>query len=377
MPIHTAVKRISPLAQFLKTESALGTPIKPGDLLEATLIAKERRATYFDLGRFGTGIVFGTELGNARAILKGLAVGGTISAKVLETENEDGYTELSLTEAGRQKAWEDAKDLKERGEAITVKIIGANWGGLTTQLLGLPAFIPVSQLAHEHYPRIEDGNKAKIAEELKKFVGHELSVAVLDVKPRANKLILSEKEAGEGNVKELLGKYATGQIIDGIISGVADFGAFIRFADNPEIEGLIHISELDHRLIENPKEIVKIGDAVKAKITEIKGGRVSLSLKALKTDPWLSAEERYRAGDVVRGTITRFNPFGAFVALEGDLQGLIHVSSFGSVDEMKLRLAVGASYSFRIELVKGSEKRIILKLATEAPAASAPVLPRV
>lgn len=371
MAINTIKKPLSPLVQFLKSEPAWGSALKAGDLIEGALIEKGKRVAYFDLGRFGTGIVYGTEFMNAQAIIKALSPGGAISIKVVEPENEEGYVELSLAEAGKQKAWEEVKDLKERGEVVVVKVTGANRGGLTVRVGDLAGFLPVSQLTNEHYPKIDDGDKTRIAEELKRFVGQELKAKIIDVKPRSNKLIVSEKEMNEANVKELLNRYEVGQVIDGIISGVADFGAFIRFADNPEIEGLIHISELDHRLIENPKEIVKIGDAVKVKICEIKGARVSLSLKALKPDPWQKAEELYRAGQEVAGTVTRFNPFGAFVSLAGDLQGLIHVSEFGSVEEMKRQLAVGGAYAFHIELVRAEEKRIILKMKKAQGAAPA------
>ena len=373
MAVNAAKKPMSPLVQFLKTEPAWGSALKNGDLIEGALIEKGKRVAYFDLGRFGTGIVYGTEFMNAQAIIKPLSAGAAISVKVVEPENEEGYVELSLAEAGKQKAWEEVKDLKERGEVVVVKVTGANRGGLTVRVGSLAGFLPVSQLTNEHYPKIDDGDKTRIAEELKRFVGQELKAKIIDVKPRSNKLIVSEKEMNEANVKELLSRYQVGQVIDGIISGVADFGAFIRFADNPEIEGLIHISELDHRLIENPKEIVKIGDAVKVKINEIKGARVSLSLKALKPDPWLKAEELYRAGEEIVGTVTRFNPFGAFVSLAGDLQGLIHVSEFGSVEEMKRQLAVGDTYPFRIELVRAEEKRIILKM--KRASGSAPAAP--
>ena len=147
-----------------------------------------------------------------------------------------------------------------------------------------------------------------------------------------------------------------GDVVNGVISGVADFGAFFQFADNPKIEGLIHISELDHRLIENPKEIVKVGDAVQAKIVEIKEGRVSLSLKALKPNPWDTIESQFKAGDEITGTINRFNPFGAFVGITPDIQGLIHVSEFGSVEKMRETIEVGKQYQFKIELMKPSEK---------------------
>lgn len=351
----------SPLVQLLKSSSGLNI-LRAGDLVDGVLIQKAFKAAYFDLGSFGTGVVYGVEFLNANQMIKDLKIGGKISAKVNDPENEDGYVELSLTEAGIQKNWETVKELKEKGEIIQVKIIGANSGGLLTEVNNLKAFIPVSQLSTDHYPRVDDGDKTKILEELKKLIGQELKVKVMDLKPRASKLILSEREIVQENTKELLNQYKAGDLVDGIISGVADFGAFMKFANNPQIEGLIHISELDHRLIENPKEIAKIGDAVKAKILEIKDGRVSLSLKALKPDPWAKTEEKYKAGEIVSGTVARFNPFGAFIALDQDIQGLIHVSEFGSVEEMKKQIEVGRSYQFKIESVKAAEKRIILKM---------------
>lgn len=349
-------------AHFVKNQVNALPVLRAGDLVSGTLIKKGPKVAYFDLGPFGTGAVFGLEYLNADTVIKNLNIGDAVTAKVLDPENEDGYAELSLAEAGKQKAWQAIKDLKDRGEVLAVKIGGANWGGLTAEVEGFKAFVPVSQLVAGHYPRVDDGNRDKIAEELKKLIGQELRVKIIDFKPRAGKLILSEKEGNEENMKELLAKYSVGQVVEGIVSGVADFGAFVKFTDNPAIEGLVHISELDHRLIENPKEIVKVSDVVQAKIIEIKEGRVSLSLKALKPDPWATVAERYHVGDEVPGVIARFNPFGAFIALDPDIQGLIHVSEFGSVEEMKRQLVLRETYTFRIELMKPEEKRIILKL---------------
>ncbi|PIR88934.1 MAG: 30S ribosomal protein S1 [Candidatus Harrisonbacteria bacterium CG10_big_fil_rev_8_21_14_0_10_40_38] len=347
--------------QLLKLTSGLSI-LKPSDLVEGILIESTAKSAYFDLGAFGTGIVYGAEFSNASRVIKGLKTGDKISAKVVDVENENGYVELSLTEAGAQKVWDSVKEFMEQGEIITVKITGANSGGLLAEVNNMRAFLPVSQLTTDHYPRVDDGDKGRILEELRKLVGSDLKVKIIDIKPRANKIILSERETVQENVKELLAKYKVDDIVDGIISGVADFGAFMRFADNPQIEGLIHISELDHRLIENPKDVVKIGDAVKAKIIEIKDNRVSLSLKALKPDPWEKVEDEYKPGDEVKGSVTRFNPFGAFILLDEDIQGLIHVSEFGSVEDMKKALEEGKMYTFKVELVKASEKRIILKL---------------
>jgi small subunit ribosomal protein S1 len=188
-----------------------------------------------------------------------------------------------------------------------------------------------------------------------------MNVKIIDINPRSNKIIVSEREVLATNVKELLSKYTVGEVVDGLVSGIADFGVFVRFVDNPEIEGMIHISELDHRIVDNPKEIVKVDDQIKVKIVDIKDGRVYLSLKALAPDPWEKIGEKYKAGAEVSGLVYKFNPFGAVVNLEGGLQGVIHVSEFGGQEEMKAALQLGQTYKFLIDSVKPDEKRITLK----------------
>jgi len=189
-----------------------------------------------------------------------------------------------------------------------------------------------------------------------------LNVKIIDVNQRTNKIIVSEREVLSTNVKELLGAYTIGQDVTCIVSGVADFGVFVRFTDNPQIEGMIHISELDYKLIDNPKELVKVNDELKARIIDIKEGRVFLSLKALKTDPWLTIGDRFKTGETVQGRVYKFNPFGAVVALDDNFQGLVHISEFGGQEEMKKAISVGESYPFVIDAVKPDEKRIVLKV---------------
>lgn len=354
--IHASIVRL------IKNDPSLLSTLKAGDIAEGKFLDKKSKSAYFDLGKHGTGIVFGVEFSNASEIVKGLKVGDVIHAKVVDPENEDGLVELSLSAASKQKTWNEVKTLMESGEILTVKVVGSNAGGLLVDVKDMRAFLPVSQLASNHYPQVDDGDRSKISEALKKLVGEELKVKVIDVNPRANKLIISEREVTSTNVKELLDKYKVGDVVDGIVSGVADFGAFVRFADNPDLEGLIHISELGHKLIENPKEIVRVNDSIKAKILEIKEGRVSLSLKALQADPWLKVDEKFKAETDVVGTVTKFNPFGAFIALDSDIQGLIHISEFGGIEEMQKQLQLGKQYNFHIASVKPAEKRIILKL---------------
>jgi ribosomal protein S1 len=331
-------------------------------LTDAKLLKKESHRVYFDLGRFGTGVIYGTELLNAKSIIKDLNEGDTVSAKIINTESDEGLVELSLAGAHQQKNWQEIKDLREKNEPISIKVIGANSGGLVADIMNVKAFLPVSQLASNHYPRVADADKGKILEELKKLVNEELQVKIIDSNPRLGKLIISEKEVAEGNIKELISKYKVGDVIDGIVSGIADFGVFVRFADNPAIEGLIHISELDHRVIDHPKEILKIDEMIKAKIVDIKDSQISLSFKDLKENPWDAAAEKFKEGETVSGTVYKFNPFGAYINLAHGLQGLIHVSEFGGPEEMKKQLTLGSEHQFAIEAVKPEEKRILLKL---------------
>ena len=355
--------KLSAIAQALKNELSSTDWPKEGTVVEVTLIKRLPRKAYFDMGRFGTGIVYGAEVSNAKEALRAMKPGDKLHAKIVALDGEEGHIELSLSEAGKQKLWQQAKELAEAGEVVKAKIIAANAGGLMAAIEGeLKAFLPVSQLSLEHYPKVPDGDRTKIADELKKFVGQELSVKIIDVNPRSNKIIVSEREVLSANVKELLGAYTVGQVVDCMVSGVADFGVFVRFADNPQIEGMIHISELDYKLIDNPKELVKINDQLKAKIIDIKEGRVFLSLKALKEDPWASIGDRFTVGKAVQGRVYKFNPFGAVVALEGDFQGMVHISEFGGQEEMKKALVVGQSYPFIIDSVKSEEKRITLKV---------------
>ena len=336
--------------------------LRDGEIVEAELMKKTPRGVFFDLGKFGTGIVYGTELSNARDVVKKLNIGDKISARVETTDGEGGYVELSLAEAGKQKLWHQVQELQESGEVVKVKITGSNQSGLLADLVGLKAFLPLSQLSPEHYPKAAEGDQQKSIDALRDFIGQEMGVKVIAVNPRSNKLIVSERELLSANVKELLTAYKVGQDVDGIVSGIADFGIFVRFVDNPQIEGLVHISELEHRIIDNPKEVVAIDQPVKVKIIDIKEGRVFLSMKALKADPWQTVAEKYKAGQEVSGAVYKFNPFGAVIELEGGIQGLIHISEFGGTDEMKKALVPKETNKFVIDSVKPEEKRIILKL---------------
>lgn len=340
--------------------------LKVGDLVTGAVLEGGANKIVVDLGKHGTGIIYRGEIQNARELVKNLKIGDPVHAKVVETDNSEGVVELSLTEAGRQKAWAGIKEIQDKDEVIKFVPKSFNKGGLIGELHGIQAFLPISQLGTANYPKVSTDDRTQIAAALEKLVGKEIEAKIIDVNPRTNKLIVSERAATEISLKELAKNYSVGQIIEGVVSGVADFGAFVKFTDNPEVEGLIHVSELDYKVVDNPKEIINVDDVVKAKIIDIKDGKISLSLKALKEDPWQSLAIKYKAGAVVKGSAYAYHPFGAIINLDKEIQGQIHVSEFGGVEEMKKEIVLGKEYKFTIESVNLEEKRINLKFKPAA-----------
>ena len=341
-------------------------PAQIGKIVEGKIIGKARSAVFLDLGPMGTGIIYGREFQQAKEEIKNLKIGDSFFAKIIDLENEEGYIELSLSQASDELTWERLREQKDKGEILKIKIESCNKGGLVAEVFGIPAFLPVSQLMAENYPRVEKGEAAKIVQELQKFVDREMEVKIFDLDPRQGKLILSEKAKEDGKIREILKDFKVGDLVDAEITGVTDFGVFVKFSkkkNDPDfIEGLIHISELDWQLIENPADVVKVGQVVKTKIISISDNKVSLSLKALKEDPWKGIEEKYNKGDVVKGKVTKFNPYGAFVQITPQIQGLCHISEFGTKLKMEEVLKIDQTYKFQILSIDPQEHRMILKL---------------
>jgi len=329
---------------------------RPGELIDGKILAIENLSMYLDIGPKKTGIIYGAEYQNAKNILKNIKIGDTISVKVVSPENEDGFVELSLREAAKELAWQTVRDKKEKNEEFEVKIAKVNKGGLMTEVSGIPAFLPTSQLSPENYPRVPEGDKSKILRKLQSFIGQEIKVKVLDFDEKTGQVILTEESKGSEQVQNAVSSVKVGDTVEGKISGIVNFGAFLKFKieDGSEIEGLVHISELDWQLIDNPSQVVEVGQDVKAQVIEITQGRVSLSIKNLKKDPWQNLD--YKTNDVVKGLVTRFNPFGAFIQIidekikdeDAKIQGLIHVSEFGSEEKMKEVLELDKTYDFQI-----------------------------
>ncbi len=349
------------MEQLLSSDEATAIP-KAGDIVEGVVTNIGKREVRLDIPGFTTGIVRGRELTDESGEYSDLKVGDQVAATVLELENERGELELSFRHAGHQKAWSGLEDLKKSAEIVKVRVVDANKGGLMIKLGQVAGFLPVSQLAVEHYPRVEGGDKSKILELLKQFVGEDLEAKVITVQEADEKLIVSERAAWEEKQKDKLDLFKVGDVIEGKISGVVDFGCFVEFGTG--LEGLVHISELAWQRIDNPRDVVKVGDKVKAKIINIDGSKISLSFRRLIDDPWKNVDERYHLDDVVEGKVLKVNPFGVFVELDEEIHGLAHVSELSDKpvkDPLEI-VKVGETRPWRIISMDPKEHRLGLSL---------------
>lgn len=333
-------------------------PPKPGDIVEGPVLALDRARLYIDLPPFGTGVIYGREYMNAREVIKRTNIGDIVAAKVVATDTKDGYIELSLKEARQAIVWAEAEEALKNKTPFELLVKEANKGGLMLEWQGLSGFLPASQLKAEHYPRVTDGDKDKILDELRKLVGTKLPVTIISATPKEGKLIFSEKGADDKEKKELIATYQVGDVVMGEVTGMVDFGAFIKLEEG--LEGLVHISEIDWGLVDDPRHFFKVGDKVKVKIIDIKDGKVSLSVKQLKENPWQIVAGKYNKGDKVEGVVIKFNKHGALASIEEGIAGLVHISEFGSEEKLRQHLELGHRYPFTISVFDPKEMRMAL-----------------
>lgn len=342
---------------------------KPGNVIEGRVSAIGRARVYVDLPPFGTGIIYGREFMNARDILRKVAVGDTIAAKVIESENSDGYIELSLKEARQALIWADAEEAVSRGSVLSLPVKEANKGGLILDWQGIHGFLPASQLSAEHYPRVEDGDKDRILTALEELVGTSLQVVMITADPKEHKIIFSEKSPQEKEEKEeKVGKYEVGDVLTGEVTGAVDFGIFVKIESG--LEGLVHISELDWGLVEDTRNLYKVGDKVKVKVIEVKDDKISLSIKQLHNNPWEEATNKYKKGQEVNAVVIKYNKHGALASIEEGVAGLVHISEFETEEEMKSALSLGGVYKFTITLFEPEEQRMTLSYKNEESAST-------
>ena len=327
-------------------------------LVEGPVISIQKSSVFIDLAPFGTGIIYGREFINAREIIRKINIGDTVKAKVVDTDSENGYIELSLKEARQALIWNEAEKAIKAKTPIELVVKEANKGGLILDWQGISGFLPASQLKSEHYPRVEDSDKDKILKALKLLIGQRINVVMISALPKEGKLIFSEKDNNPEERREIIGKYNLDDELECEVAGIVDFGVFLKLEDG--LEGLVHISEIDWGLVEDPRAMFNVGDKVKAKVIEIKDGKISLSIKALKENPWKEFENTLKKGDIVSGVVIKFNKHGALVSIKQGVAGLVHNSSFGTEEKLRSTLELGKNYNFQVTLFEPKDQRMTL-----------------
>lgn len=357
--VETEIKekqeKLGKMQQFFHDTKTLPSE---GDLIEGQVITLEPSAVYVDLVPYGTGIIYGREYIVARDIIKNVNVGDTVTATVVDIENDEGYVELSLKEARQAIVWAEAESAIAKKKVFDVPVKDANKGGLIMEWQGIQGFIPASQLKAEHYPRVEGGDKERILGELQKLIGKTLEVSIITADPKEGKLIFSEKGPEQKEQEEIVSTYNVGDTVSGKITGVVDFGVFIEIEEG--LEGLAHISELDWGLVEDPRKMFTVGEEIQARVIEIKDGQISLSVKALKENPWTVASDKYKQEQEVEAVIIKYNKHGALASVEEGVAGLVHISEFNSPEELRETLELGKTYPFKINLFDPKSQRMTL-----------------
>jgi len=338
-------------------EGSLNRP-EEDTIIEGVVVSIQKSSVYVDLPPFGTGIIYGREFINAKDLIKKINLGDSIKAKIIEIENEEGYVELSLKEAKQALAWSEAEQAMKEKTILELEVKDANKGGLILEWQGIQGFLPASQLKAEHYPRVLDSDKDKILQELKKLTGERLGVMIISIVPKEGKLIFSEKENNAEEKEAILSNYAIGDEIECMVAGIVDFGVFLKLEEG--LEGLVHISELDWGLVEDPRALFKVGDNIKARVIEIKDGKISLSIKALKENPWKEFESKLKRGDIIKGVVIKYNKHGALISIKEGVAGLVHNSTFLSESKLRETLELGKNYDFQITTFEPKDQKMTL-----------------
>jgi len=338
---------------------------KSGEIREGTIASVNQSQVLVSIGAKSEGIISGRELEVIDdEVRESFEVGQEIPVFVVSPEDSNGNVVLSYKRAQEQMAWTTVEEQMEDNEIIESKIIGYNKGGLIVDVQGLRGFVPASQIsALRRSQAIGDTPEQRWA----KMINEPISVRVIEVDKSRRRLICSERAASSESrqsIKErVIDELEEGKVYTGRVTSLADFGAFVNIMG---ADGLVHLSELSWDRIQHPKEVLEVGQEVKVKVINIDRDkkRIGLSLRALSDDPWRARIEKFSVGQLVEGVITRLTKFGAFARLEGDIEGLIHISEISEtrIEHPKEVLKEGEVVALRIIRIDPEQHRIGLSL---------------
>ena len=342
-------------------EESLKT-IRNGEVVEGTVIDVKEDEIILNIGYKADGILTKNEYSNDSSIDLTTVVkpGDTMEVKVLKVNDGEGQVLLTYKRLAAEKGNKRLEEAFENKEVLKAKVSQVLNGGLSVVIDEARVFIPAS-LVSDTYEK-----------DLSKYADQEIEFVITEFNPRRRRIIGDRKQlllaAKAEQQKALLEKIAVGDVVDGVVKNVTDFGAFI---DLGGADGLLHISEMSWGRVENPKKIFKVGEPIKVLIKDINGDKIALSLKFEDQNPWLNADEKYAVGNVVEGTIARMTDFGAFVELEPGVDALLHVSQISRehVEKPSDVLSVGQVITAKVVDFNGEEKKISLSMKALEPAA--------
>lgn len=362
------VTDIVSMDELLKHGDTQITTFNKGDVVEGSVVNISKHALVVDLGTV-SGVVSGSEMMDSAGTMKTVQVGDTVKVVVIGDENAEGQLQLSLRRASQENTWNRFLKDYQDGKMIEVVVMEANKGGLLMEIDGIRGFIPVSQLTPEHYPRVSGADPEKILGKLQALVGQKLNVKIINVNVPERRLILSEKAAYASQRNKVIQKLKVGQTIEGTVSGIVHFGIFVNFEG---VEGLVHISEIAWGHVADPTQHAKVGEKVKVMVIGVEDEKISFSLKRLTDDPWLKAAERYPIGSKVKGSVARVSPFGIFLKLDDEIEGLVHISEIspdGRIEDPDTLAKEGQMMEAQVISVEQDDRRLGLSIkALQEPA---------
>ena len=351
--------------------------VRSGEVVEGTVIAVKPDQIILNIGTKADGILTRNEYSNDSSLdLTTVAKeGDKMEVKVLKVNDGEGQVLLTYKRLAAEKGNKRLEEAFENHEVLTAKVVRVLNGGLSVNVDGARVFIPAS-LVSDNFEK-----------DLNKYLDQDIDFVIIEFNPRRRRiigdrkqLIIEQKKAAQ---EELFARIQNGDIVDGVVKNVTDFGAFI---DLGGADGLLHISEMSWGRVDNPRSILKVGESVRALIKEIKGDRIALSLKFEDQNPWIDADEKYAFGTIVEGRVARMTDFGAFVELEPGVDALLHVSqiSRSHVEKPSDVLTVGQVVTAKVLDFNGADHKISLSMKAlesdmpaeeyydEAPAEEAP-----
>ncbi len=345
------------MKDFMAQIDASMEGIQAGDLLEGKVMSIQEDAVVVNIGYISDGIIPRSDFTKDRkvSLTDFVALDATIQVIVVSVKESEGTVILSASQAAQQVAWYDFGQSFETGMALIVEITEAVNGGVSATYKGVRGFIPASRLG------------ARSVGDLNTMVGKSLAVRVIELDRGKNKLVFSGRELAEAEQAKIKDKLmetlVEGEKRTGTVTRLMDFGAFV---DIGGVEGLIHISDLSYERVKHPSEVLRLGDVVEVQVQKIdmSKNRISLSLKAVQSDPWIGAAGYYEPGDIIEGTVVRLMPFGAFVEVEPGVEGLVHISEISKerINRPQDAVQIGQVMDVMVLKVEEAERRMSLSI---------------